>query len=106
MKTYTFTVCFGGGPKCSDSASFDLELNDQEIEYIKSYLKKNGDCGYEHMEWDNPGLFSKLNGHANDAVLDAINEESDEPVEFDDVDWEYMEFDFLWPDELRPEEDR
>ena len=101
MKTFTFEVDFGYGPKVSDSAVFSLELDDQEISYIKNYLQDNGkDCGYAEIEFNNPSLFDKINDAANEAVVEEINKHSGEKVDFLDVDWTGMTFDFIWPSEL------
>ena len=101
MKTFTFSVSYGCGPKLSHGADFDLELDDQEIEYIKSFLKANGDCGYEYVEEDNRALFEKINDAANDAVLRSINSGRKNKLDFWDVDWGGMFFGFCWPEELR-----
>lgn len=38
-------------------AQFRLELNDEEIAYIKDYFLRNGDCGYEWMEFDDGSIY-------------------------------------------------
>ena len=101
MRTFSFEVDFGYGPKVSNSAVFNLELNEQEIAFIKNYLRENGEfCGYGEIELENSALFDKINDAANDAVVAEINRDSEVDVGFDDVDWMGMSFDFIWPDEL------
>ena len=102
MKTFSFQVLFGNGPKLTRSASFSLDLNEQEIAYIKEYLEINGDeCGYEDIEFDNTVLFDKINDAANDAVVKEINRHRIKKIDFFDIDWARMQFDFCWPDELK-----
>lgn len=113
MKTFDFEVDFGGGPKFSNVAKFSLELDEEEIAYIKDYLHRNGDCGYEYIEFDSESiypdfnhgaLFEKINDAANDAVVAAINEGREEKLEFEDIPWENMFFDFIWDERLMDEE--
>lgn len=113
MKSFLFSVDFGIGPKVSQSAQFSLELNDKEIAYIKDYLQRNGIfCGYFDMEYDSQSvykdfdhraLFDRINDASNDAVVDAINSGRKKKIDFFDIPWESMTFDFIWPDELRDE---
>jgi len=109
MKTFEFEVLFGVGPKVSNSASFILELNDAEIAYLKDFLAREGDCDYGFIEYDggsiypdfdNKALFEKINDAANDAVMDEINRHRKKKVDYFDIDWSGMSFDFIWPEEL------
>lgn len=101
MKTLSFVVDFGYGYKPSDSAVFSLELNEEEIAYLINYLRENGnDCDYSDIEYDNWALFNKLNDAANDAVLEEINRHLEKKIDFFDVDWTGLSFDFIWPEEL------
>ena len=110
MKTFVFREDFGVGPKIQMSASFNLELNEEEITYIKDYIKRNGpDCGYAEMEYDtgslfksfdHRALFEKINDAANDAVVEAINHKRKRKLDFFDIPWETMSFDFIWAKEL------
>ena len=102
---YTFSESFGIGPKYGSFAEFEVELSDQEAEYLRAFLKENGEyCDYAALEYTNRELFNRINDAANDAVLDSINEKRAEagepPLEFDEVDWSSMVYDFYWPDEL------
>ena len=104
---YTFSLSFRTGPKPGKVVSFQLDLTDSEVEYIKEYLRKNGlDCDYGEMEFDNQSLFDKINDSANEAVLLSVNEErisvGENELDFDDVDWAYISFDFYWPVEMCP----
>lgn len=101
MKSFSFEVDFGYGTKTSDSAVFSLELNEAEITFLKNYIKVNGqDCGYEGIESENAELFEMINDAANDAVVEEINRNSETEVDFFDIDWTGMSFDFIWPNEL------
>ena len=75
-------------------------MNDEEVAYIKKFLEDNGNCDYGYMESENPSLFNKINDAANDAVLEEINKHSDKKIDFFDVDWTGLSFDFIWPEEL------
>ena len=104
---YTFSLSFGTGPKPGKVVSFQLDLTDSEAAYIKEYLRKNGrDCDYGEMEFDNQCLFDKINDSANTAVLSSINEdrkeEGEDALDFDNVDWDCISFNFYWPVELCP----
>ena len=101
MKSFAFRVDFGIGPKISRTAHFNLVLNDDEIAYIQDYLHLNGDdCGYEYMEFDNRPLFERINDAANQAVLNAINKGRKKKLDFFDIPWETISFDFIWADEF------
>lgn len=107
---YWFSLSYGVGPKPGQVVWFQLDLTESEVSYIKDYLHKHGrECGYEGIEFDNPSLFDKINDSANYAVLSSINEDREEEgestIDFDDVDWAYMSFDFYWPEELSPEQE-
>ncbi len=101
MKSFVFYVYFGYGPKFSDSAKFSLELDEDEIAFLKNYIKKNGaECDYGGIEFENGKLFNKINDAANDAVLNEINKHKRKKIDFFDVDWMGMNFEFYWPAEL------
>lgn len=102
---YLFSESFGSGPKFNNHIEFSIDLTDEDVSYIKDYLKKNGpDCGYEEIEYDNPGLFDKINDTASQAVLKRINENrrefDEEELDFYEVDWGNIFFDFYWPEEF------
>lgn len=99
---YTFCESFGYGPKGTDySATFKLALSEEEVAILRSFLEKNGDCDYCYLEYDNPKLFDRINDAANEAVLAALNAcRRKKRLEFDDVDWSGLTFDFYWPEEL------
>ena len=102
---YTFSESFGLGPKYGTTVSFDIELSDEEVSFLRAFLEENGECcDYGYLEFGRPELFERINDAANDAVLDAINEKRVEagepPLEFDEVDWQCINYDFYWPDEL------
>lgn len=101
MRSFSFEVDFGYGIKPSDSAVFSLELNEEEIAFLKRYIKNNGrECDYGEIEYENFKLFNKLNSAANEAVVNEINKHLKKKIDFFDVDWTGMSFDFIWPKEL------
>ena len=81
-----------------------MELSDQEAAFLRSFLEENGDCDYAALEYTDLELFDRINDAANDAVLESINktraEAGEPPLEFDEVDWQGMGYDFCWPEEL------
>ena len=102
-----FSPSFGTDPKPGKVVSFQLDLTDSRAAYIKGYLCKNGrDYDYGEMEFDNQPLFDKINDSANEALLLSVNEErisvGENELDFDDVDWAYISFDFYWPVEMCP----
>ena len=97
---YTFQECFGYGPKYTNCIAFELDLSEEEAESIRAFLKENGDCDYCYLERDYPFIFDRINDAANEAVLSAINKGRRKKLDFDDVDWSSMGYDFYWPEEL------
>ena len=105
---YTFSESFGSGPKMNHYIEFQIDLTEKEEVYLRDYIEKNGpDCGYDEIEFDNQELFDKINDIANQAVLDRINEDrrefEEDELDFYDVNWGNMSFDFNWPKELYDE---
>lgn len=102
---YRFSVSYGHGPTPRGSVNFEVDLTGCDVTYLMDYLHKNGtDCDYGEIEFNNRRLFDKLNDAANEAVLEDLNkfrkESGEEDLDFDDVDWVNMSFDFDWPEEL------
>lgn len=81
---------------------FDIDLTEEQADEIRSFLKENGDCDYAYLEFTHPELFDMINEAATNAALDAINDMRDEgeKLEFDEVDWGSINYDFYWPSEL------
>ena len=102
---YTFGESFGSGPKCSKNISFEIELSDEEAAFLRAFLEKNGEgCDYCYLEKENVALFDKINEASSGAVLGRINEDrvamGERPLDFYEVDWTGINYDFYWPDEL------
>lgn len=98
---YTFSESFGYGPKnVRHIASFTLDLSSDEVETLRAFLRENGDCDYAYLEKDHPDLFERINDAANEAVLLEINRHRRKKLDFGDVDWGNLCFDFYWPQEL------
>lgn len=97
---YTFEEDYGTWPKYSNHISFIVELSDEEANLIRAFLKENGDCDYADLESESPALFNRINDAANDAVLAALNKGRKKKLDFFDVDWQGIGFDFFWPKEL------
>ena len=97
----TFAESFGYGPKNNEyNINFELDFSDEEVEILRNFLRVNGDCNYVYLEHDYPHLFDRINDAANEAVLEALNKHRRKIIDFYDVDWLNMRFDFYWPDEL------
>lgn len=100
-KKYSFCETFTYGPKGGGrTANFDIEFTEEEADILREFLRKNGDCDYAYLEPEHSDLFWKINDAANDAVLLEINKRRRKKLDFDDVDWMGLRFDFYWPEEL------
>lgn len=101
---YTFGESFGLPPKFNNYVDFDIDLTEEEAGIIRTFLKENGDCDYVYLESINGALFEKINDAANEAILKRLNEDRvrqhKKKLDFFDIDWSYISYDFYWPQEL------
>ena len=94
---YTFEEDFGTWPKYSNHISFDVDFSDEEANLLRAFLKENGDCDYAYLETEHPDLFNRINDAANEAVLKELNRHRKKKLDFFDVDWQCIGYDFFWP---------
>ena len=105
MQTFTFGIRFRFDSAEYYETSFDLSLSDEEIAFVKSYLKENGDIiPFWAFEFENEALFNRfMTAHTN-AILDYVNknviEPGEEPFTEETVCWEDVWHEFDWPKQL------
>lgn len=101
MTSFTFVIRF-----CFDSTeyyqtSFDLALSDDEIAFVKAYLKANGDMPFWAFEFENEALFNRMMEAHIAAILSYVNTNvigpDEEPFTEETVSWDYVQAEFDWP---------
>ena len=102
MKTFTFGIRFRFDTAEFYETSFDPALSDEEIAFVKAYLKGNGDMPFWAFEFDNPELFNRMMEAHIAAILSYVNtnviEPGVEPFTEETVSWDYVLAEFDWPD--------
>ena len=102
MKTFTFGIRFRFDTAEFYETSFDLALSDEEIAFVKAYLKGNGDMPFWAFEFDNPELFNRMMEAHIAAILSYVNtnviEPGVEPFTEETVSWDDVLAEFDWPD--------
>lgn len=105
MTTFTFVIRFRFDSIEYYQTSFDLALSDDEIAFVKSYLKENGDLPFWAFEFENEALFGRMMKAHVDAILSYVNtnviEPGEEPFMEETVDWDCVWAEFCWPRELQ-----
>ena len=104
MTTFTFGIHFRFDSAEYYETAFDLELSDEEIAFVKAYLKENGDMPFWAFEFENEALFKRMMDAHIAAILAYVNknvvEPGDEPFTEETVSWDYVWAEFDWPEEL------
>lgn len=104
MQTFTFTIRFRFDSAEYHETSFDLTLNDDEIAFLKGYLKENGDMPFWAFDYENEPLFNRFMEAHIAAILAYVNREivapGEEPFTEETVDWECLFPEFYWPKSL------
>ena len=104
MKSFTFGIRFRFDTTEYYETSFVLALSDEEMAFVKSYLKENGDMPFWAFEFENEALFNRMLEAHVAAILSYVNnnviEPGEEPFTEETVSWEYVMPEFYWPDEL------
>lgn len=104
MTTFTFGIRFRFDSAEYYETSFDLELSDEEIAFVKAYLKENGDMPFWAFEFENEALFKRMMDAHIAAILAYVNknvvEPGDEPFTEETVSWDYVWAEFDWPEDL------
>lgn len=104
MQSFTFGVRFRFDSAEFYETSFDLVLSDEEVAFIRAWLKENGDMPFWAFEFENEPLFKRFMEAHVAAILAYVNqnvvEPGDEPFTEETVSWDYVWAEFDWPDEL------
>ena len=102
MKNYTFTLRFRFDSPDWHETAFQAPLTDEEVTFVKTFLKENGYYPYWAFEFDCPAMFERLMEAHMDAVVTYVNKEiitpGEAPFTKETVDWECVPCDFDWPD--------
>ncbi len=104
MQTFTFGLRFRFDTAEYYETSFDMALSDEEIDFVKAWLKENGDMPFWAFEFENEALFNRFMPAHTAAILDDVNknviEPGEEPFTEETVCWEDVWPEFYWPDAL------
>lgn len=100
MAAYTLSEHYGSFNDRSNYVEFSIELNHEDEQRLKEFLKRNGSCDYSCLEDDLPDIFDLINDAASAAVLADINTREGTSHEIWDVDWCGIFYDFSWDDRL------
>ncbi len=92
MTTFTFGIRFRFDSAEYYESSFDLELSDEEVAFVKAYLKENGDMPFWAFEFENEALFKRMMDAHIATILAYVNENvvepGDEPFTEETVSWD------------------
>ncbi len=104
MLTFTFVISFRFDSSRYYETSFDLDLSDEEIAFVRTWLKENGDMPFWAFEFENEPLFGRFMDVFVAAILSYVNQHvvkpGEEPFTEDTVSWDYVQAEFGWPAEL------
>ena len=104
MTKVNFPISFRFDFKEPHETSFQLDLSDEEIAFIKSFIEENEGQPFWAMEFDNPALFERMLDAQMEAIVSCVNKKIIEPEENpftkESVNWEYVTVIFAWPKEL------
>ena len=104
MQNYTFGLRFRFDTAEYYETSFDLALSDEEISFVKAWLKENGDMPFWAFEFENEALFNRMLEAQVAAILSYVNREivapGDVPFTEETVSWDYVLVEFYWPEEF------
>lgn len=106
MQTFTFDIRFRFDSAQFYETSFQLSLNEEEITFVKSFIKENGEnMPFWAFEFENEALFNRMLEAQVAAILSYVNREivapGDVPFTEETVSWDYVLVEFYWPEELK-----
>lgn len=104
MQTFTFGIRFRFDSAEFYETTFDLTLSNEEIAFVKAWLKENGDMPFWAFEFENEALFGRMmNAHVA-AILSYVNRKvvspGDIPFTEETVDWDCVLAEFDCPEQL------
>ena len=106
MTKVNFPISFRFDFKEPHETSFQLDLSDEEIAFIKAFVKENEGQPFWAMDYDNQALFERMLDAQMEAIVSCVNKEIIEPGESpftkESVNWEYVPVSFDWPSEFKP----
>lgn len=105
MKTYPFVMRFRFGSTEYYEAPFYLTLSDEEIAFIKAFIKENTpDMPFWALDSENEEIFNRFMEAHTKAILDYVNkhflEEGEAPYTEETVCWEDIWPEFDWPEQF------
>ena len=105
MQTFTFDIRFRFDSAQFYETSFQLSLNDEEINFVQFFIKENGEnMPFWAFEFENEALFNRMLEAQVAAILSYVNREivapGDVPFTEETVSWDYVLVEFYWPDEF------
>ena len=104
MQIYTFGLRFRFDTADYYETSFDLALSDEEVSFVKAWLKENGDMPFWAFEFENEALFNRFMHAHIAAILDYVNKNvidpGEKPFTEETVCWEDVWPEFDWPEVL------
>lgn len=104
MQTFSFNIRFRFDTTEYYETSFDLTLSDEEISFVKIWLKANGGMPFWAFEFENEALFKRFMEAHVAAILAYVNqnlvESGNEPFTEDTVDWDCVLAEFDWSRQL------
>lgn len=104
MRSFNFSIRFRFDSAEFYETSFELALSDEEISFVRAYLKDNGDMPFWAFEFENEALFDRMMKAHVAAILTYVNkhvvEPGDEPYTEETVCWDYVQAEFDWPEDL------
>ena len=86
MATYTLEEYYGLPHDLNHHISFDIELNEEQENRLRAFLREKGSCDYLYLEDKHRDIFDIINDAANDAIMEDINSRLHKPLCMDDID--------------------
>lgn len=96
---YEFGIAYGNPPHFNTHVEFEVDLSDDQVSFLKEWLKENGECDYAYLESDNSELFELINDATSNAILEEYNSWQDTPIDFSEMDWPSI-YVFYWDKKL------
>ena len=105
MQKFNFGVRFRFDTIEIYETSFEMALSDEEIIFVKSFIKENtADMPFWAFEYENEPLFKRfLRSHVS-AIISYVNKNlvkpGEDPFTEETICWDYVHAEFDWPEQL------